>query len=138
MYNEQQIKTFDIEEVGMRNLRLVVFQFVLSFFTLLTGVVISGLVVTDSFPALLIDLTYLLALLAPFFWWAGWIDNRKMVDDLFILEQVLWNVILFAAAYKYKHVLFSDGSDVFVAVVLVISFFGLRFVTQDSFLKQER
>lgn len=122
----------------MKNLWLVVCQLVLSLITLVVGVWLAQVVFADDLPALVVDLIYLLSFLSPFLWYMGVLDKREAVDSLFVLEQVLWHMILFVAAYNNKEIVFGGNGNMFLALIVLVAFLGLRSTTQDSFLKQER
>ncbi len=121
----------------MKNLWLVICQVLFSLITLVSGAVFVGLVFGNGLITAIFSIIFLLDLILPFLWFMRFVEERIGVDQYFTFGQVLWHILLVSVLYKYDFFP-SDAVDFFVLAVSVFALLGFRYVTQDSFLKQER
>lgn len=119
----------------MKNFWLVLLQFGLSFGSFVTGVWLSDILFGDDLSAIVSCGLFLFTFLMPFLWYSSLVIEKEKVDRVFVLEQVIWHLYLFAVSYKLG---WLSTDKVTVGLLLVLVYFVFRQVTHNSFLKLER
>ncbi len=114
---------------------LVLLQFGLSFGSFVTGVWLSHVLFGGDLSTLVSCGLFLFTFLVPFLWYSSLVIEKEKVDRVFVLEQVIWHLYLFAVSYKLG---WLSTDKVTVGLLLVLVYFVFRQVTHNSFLKLER